>query len=97
MSGGYQKGGRSLFFAQQIGRGGKVSSTFEVLVEREVTLDEQLGNIESRVLRAITLLIHPGFDDVRVVRMEREDARKLRDLLDKAVQESRGLTEGGTR
>lgn len=86
----YSKGGRSLFFAQQIGRGGKIAATFEVLVEREATLDDRLAEIEDRRLRSITVLIHPGFDDVRVVRLDREDALKLYHLLGDALMATEG-------
>lgn len=82
---GYEKGGRGVFFAQQIGRGGKIASTFEVLVERDATLSEDLSEIQERRTKSITVLIHPGFDDVRVVRLDREDAARLRDLLADAL------------
>lgn len=88
--------GRSLTHAELIGRGGGISSTFQVLVEREATLDESLARVESRSLRCITVVIHPGFDDARVVKLSRTDARLLSEALGTAWAQTADDGEGRT-
>lgn len=81
----FNEGRRSVRFAQRIGGGGKVMSTFRVLIEREVTLTERLDEIEAKRLPKIIVLIHPGFDDEREVRLDREDALGLYHALGDAI------------
>lgn len=85
------RGGLSTFYADEIGRVDGKCGTHAVYAVREVTMTEDLMNIEKRRLRNITLRM--SWD--REYELSREDANRLRSLLDRALLATAGDLEAG--
>jgi hypothetical protein len=93
--GGYQKGGCSTFYAEQIQRTtqepGSPVRTMSIYAEREATLTEDLSAIESRYLRAIVVEFNSGWpEDYWIARLTKGQAADLRNALDRALRATDG-------
>lgn len=77
-------GGKSLWFRRPCGQRTSQAHV-QVYVSREATLDADLANVVDRKLRGIDVIVRDGYEDALEVRLNRDDASRLRDALSLAL------------
>lgn len=84
------QGGLSTYFAQLAASYQKdIHGKVGVYVEREATFTEDMKSIESRHFLAIVVVDMDGYQtENELLRVSRQEARRLRDALDRALEMS---------
>lgn len=87
-----QRSGKTTRYSQPIARNRSSSSadTFDLYIDRQATLSEDLSEVQERHVRALALVIKPGYGDEQQVEISRGMAAALCAALEKALRETDG-------